>query len=341
MMAGLKYCLGKTADGGHLSREEAASAMGVIMDGEATDAQIGAFLAILRVRGEQTEELLGFLDAFRERSVGVRLDDPDAVDLCGTGGDGGGTINVSTLSAFVVAGTGVTVAKHGNRSVSSRSGSADLLGELGVRIDIPPAAMEACINSVGMGFLYAPIYHPAMKFAARPRSEMGIRTCFNLLGPLANPARVTRQVVGTYSRASAELVATLFRTLGPASAAVVHADDGLDEVSPAGCTEIRTVGPGGVVDRRRISPESFGLAGHSELAAVAGGTPAENAAFARRILAGERGPMRDFVLMNAALGLSVARDGLTLLDAFGVCADALDSGRASGVLDRLVEFTNR
>lgn len=341
MTTDLKYCIGMVAEGEHLSRREAATAMGIIMDGEATDAQIGGFLAALRVKGEQTAELLGFLDTFRERALEVRIDDPDAVDLCGTGGDGRGTINVSTLSALVVAGTGVTVAKHGNTSVSSRSGSADLLRELGVRIDIPPSAMAACINTIGMGFLFAPIYHPAMKFASGPRSELGIRTCLNLLGPLANPAGVSRQVVGTYNRRSAKMVASIFREIRPASAAVVHSDDGLDEVSPAGTTERWSIGPTGMVDRDSIVPESFGLPGRSDLAAVVGGGPSENANIARRILGGERGPIRDFVLINAALGLSIARDGVSLSDAFGRCEAALDSGRASSILQKLVEYTNR
>jgi anthranilate phosphoribosyltransferase len=339
--ADLKYCIETIAGGGHLSRPEAASAMGVIMDGGATDAQIGGFLAGLRVKGESSAELLGFLDAFGERAVRVRLDDPDALDLCGTGGDGRGTINVSTIAAIVVAGAGVTVAKHGNRSVSSRSGSADLLRELGVKIDLPPDRMEACINSTGVGFFFAPIYHPAMKYASGARRELGIRTCFNLLGPLANPAGVSRQVVGTYSRSSAEMVASLLCEIGPASAAVLHSADGLDEVSPAGPTEIRSIGPAGPGELRTVVPESFGFGRLNGLADVAGGSPEENAAVARRVLAGEAGAPRDFVLMNAAVGLCVGRDGLSLTDAAGICADALDSGRASGALRRFVEFTNR
>jgi len=341
MTGGLKTGIERVVSGEHLSRAEAAAAMGVIMDGGATDAQIGGFLAALRVKGEEPGELLGFLDAFRERSVKVRLDDPDAVDLCGTGGDGGGTFNVSTVCAFVVAGAGVTVAKHGNRSVSSRSGSADLLTELGVKIDLPPERMEACINETGLGFLFAPLYHPAMRFASGPRRELGIRTCFNLLGPLANPAGVTRQVVGTFSRRAAEMVAGLFLELCPTSAAVLHASEGLDEVSPAGPTEIRTIGPGQSGAPRTIVPESFGFARLSGLAEVAGGSPADNAAIARRVLDGERGPSRDFVLMNAAVGLGVARDRLALADAAGLCAEAIDSGRAANALRQLVEYTNR
>jgi anthranilate phosphoribosyltransferase len=341
MTPDLKYSIETIVGGGHLSREDAASAMGVIMDGGATDAQIGGFLAGLRVRGEICVELLGFLDAFRERAVRVRLDDPDAVDLCGTGGDGLGTINVSTIAAFVVAGAGVTVAKHGNRSVSSRSGSADLLRELGVNIDLSPERMESCINSTRLGFLFAPIYHPAMKYASGPRRELGVRTCFNLLGPLANPAGVTRQVVGTYSPLSAEMLASIFAEIRPASAAVLHSADGLDEVSPAGPTEIRSIGPAGAGEIRTVVPDSFGIGRRSALSDVAGGSPAENAAIALRVLAGEAGAARDFVVMNAAVGLGVARDGLSLPDAAGLCAESLDSGRASDALRRLVEYTNR
>ena len=338
---GLTAALARTMDGGDLSRDEARSAMGALMDGGATDAQAGAFLAALRVKGERPEELLGFLDAFRERARAVRLEDPDAVDLCGTGGDGGGTINVSTIACFVVAGAGATVAKHGNRAVSSRSGSADILTELGVKIDLPPERMEACINTIGMGFLCAPLYHPAMKAVAQVRAQLGVRTCFNLLGPLANPAGVRRQVVGTWSPRAAETAAAIFAGLAPASAAVVHSGDGLDEVSPAAPTEVRSIGPSGPLGVRTIGPESFGISAGGTLASVAGGSPAENAAAGIRILRGERGPMRDFVLMNAALGLSVARDRLPLVEAFALCAESIDAGKAIGVLERLVEFTNR
>ncbi len=341
MNAGLKYCIAVTVGGAQLSRSEAAGAMGEIMDGAATDAQIGGYLAALRLRGDRPEELLGFLDAFRERARRITLDDPDAVDLCGTGGDGLGTFNVSTVAAFVLAGTGVTVAKHGNRSVSSGSGSADVLRELGVNIDAPPERMEACINATGVGFLFAPIYHPAMKAASRARAELGIRTCFNLLGPLANPAGVRRQVVGAYDASAADTLASILREMRPAAAMVLNAADGLDEVSPQAPTQVRELRQSLEERRYVIDPRTFGLSPASGLGGVAGGTPARNAAIALDVLSGSPGPARDFVLMNAALGLMVARDGLSHSDAFSQCAESVASGRALRALRDLVEFTNR
>jgi anthranilate phosphoribosyltransferase len=336
----MKYCIALAVDGGRMTRAEAASVMGVIMDGGATDAQIGGFLAVLRSRGEDPGELLGFLDAFRERATRIRLEDPDAVDLCGTGGDRSGTFNVSTVAAFVVAGAGVTVAKHGNRSVSSRSGSADVLRELGARIDIPPERMEACINTLRIGFLFAPLYHPAMKSAAKARAELGIRTCFNLLGPLANPAGVRRQVVGTFSAGAAETLGALFMEMQPAAALVLHSDDGLDEVSPSAPTQVREI-RGGRGSRYTVDPGTFGLRRNGGTGGVAGGSPAQNAEIALSLLRGEsRGAGRDFVLLNAAMGMMAARDGLSHEEAFGLCAESLDSGRASGCLRRFVEFTN-
>ncbi len=342
MSADLKYCIALTVEGAHLSRSGAAEAMGTIMDGAASDAQIGGYLAALRIRGDRPEELLGFLDAFRERARRVRLDDPDAVDLCGTGGDGLGTFNVSTVAAFVLAGTGITVAKHGNRSVSSGSGSADVLRELGVNIDASPETMEACINGIGVGFLFAPLYHPAMKFASRARAELGIRTCFNLLGPLANPAGVRRQVVGTFSVSAADTLASIVREMRPVAAMVLHAGDGLDEVSPQAPTQIREIRESRAERSYVIDPGTFGLIPEPGLNAVAGGTPARNAAIAREILSGSApGVARNFVLMNAALGLMVARDGLTHPEAYARCAESIDSGRALDSLQRLVEYTNR
>ncbi len=341
MMVDMKYCIARSVEGQHLSRAEASAAMGIIMDGRASEAQIGGFLTALRARGDTPDELLGFLDAFRERMRPIHLDDPDAVDLCGTGGDGLGTFNVSTLAALVVGGAGVTVAKHGNRSVSGRSGSADVLRELGVNIDAAPEQMEACINTIGVGFLFAPVYHPAMRFASKPRSELGIRTCFNLLGPLANPAGVRRQVVGTFDRASADIIAALYREMSPAAAMVLTADDGLDEVSPAAMTSIREIRENVGEQRYTVSPGTFGIRAISGLAEVAGGTPADNAAIALSVLGGARGPARDFTLLNSAVGLMVGRDGLAPRAAFDLCAESVDSGRALGMLRRLVEYTNR
>ncbi|HLB01268.1 MAG TPA: anthranilate phosphoribosyltransferase [Bacteroidota bacterium] len=341
MSTGFPSILGKLVSGSDLDRPEASQAMGLIMDGEATDAQIGAFLAALRLKGETSSELLGFVDVMRERAVPVRLCDPDAVDLCGTGGDGLGTINVSTIASFVVAGAGVTVAKHGNRSVSSRSGSADVLRELGVNIDLPPARTEACINEIGIGFLFAPVYHPAMKSAAGPRSQLGIKTCFNLLGPLCNPAGVRRQVVGTFDARSSEVITRIFIEMNPAAALVVNSDDGLDEVSPGAETRVSEIRAGRPPRSYVLTPESFGLKIRHPLASVLGGTPTENAAIALSVLQGRRGPLRDFILINSALGLRVSGHEPGAPEAFALCSESLDSGRAYGKLRSLVEYTNR
>jgi len=327
--------------GAELPRADAAEAMGLIMEGQVTDAQTGAFLGALHLRGEKPDELLGFLDAMRERAVHVTVEDPEAVDLCGTGGDGRGTINVSTLAAFVVAGAGVTVAKHGNRSVTSRCGSADVLRELGVNIDLPPDRMETCINETGIGFLFAPAYHPAMKNAARARKDLAVRTCFNILGPLCNPAGVRRQVVGTFDSVSAEIIAEILLELNHVSAFVIHSDDGLDEVSPECRTSTTLIRAGQPTVNLSISPESFGLSNRHSLSTVAGGSPAENAAIALAVLEGEKGPYRDFILLNSALGLQVSQDGLGCEDAFAMCSEALDSGKAREKLRTLVDFTNR
>jgi anthranilate phosphoribosyltransferase len=322
-----------------LARAEAASAMRTIMEGEATHAQIAAFLIALKLKGETAAELAGFVDVMREKAVPVRLDDPDAVDLCGTGGDSSGTFNISTVAAFVVAGAGVTVAKHGNRSVSSTCGSADLLQALGVNIDLAPAKVEECINRAGIGFLFAPLFHPAMRHAAVPRSELGVKTCFNMLGPLTNPARVRRQLVGAFSPAAARLIAEVFAGLDPLSVMVVHSEDGLDEISLAAPTLLHRVGPGNARTTGTIAPGEFALP--ASAAKLAGGGPHENARIARAILGGEKGPERDVVVANAAAALHVAGRSATLADGAALAAESIDSGKASGSLALLVAETNR
>lgn len=323
-----------------LTRAEAAYAMRAIMEGGATHAQIAAFLVALKMKGERADELAGFVDVMREKSLPVRLDDPDAVDLCGTGGDGSNTFNISTVASFVVAGAGVTVAKHGNRSVSSACGSADLLQALGVNIDIPPANVEACINSIGIGFLFAPMFHPAMRYAAVPRSELGMKTCFNMLGPLTNPAQVRRQLVGAYSPKAAELIAAVFAGLDPLSVMVVHSEDGLDEISLAAPTIVRSVGGGAAPRAGTIRPEEFGLPAQNGRP-LPGGGPHENARIARSILAGERGAPRDVVIANAAAALVVAGASASLTEAAALAAESIDAGRAAQKLEALVEHTHR
>ncbi len=336
----MKEHIRKVTEGAHLTHDEASCAMRTIMEGDATPAQIAAFLVALKLKGEQAEELAGFVAVMREKSVRVRLDDPDAVDLCGTGGDGTGTFNISTVASFVVAGARVTVAKHGNRSVSSACGSADLLQELGVNIDISPEKVEACINTVGIGFLFAPLFHPAMRHAAKPRSELGIKTCFNLLGPLTNPARVQRQLAGAFSARAAELLASVFAALQPAAVMVVHSEDGLDEISLSAPTRSYTLARGKAAATDTLSHASFGL---EPLAAksLSGGGAKENARIARGILSGEKGPGRDVVLANAAAALLMAGRARTLPEGVALGAESIDSGSALQKLNALREYTNR
>lgn len=324
----------------NLTAGEAAAVLDLIMSGEATESQIAGLLIALRAKGETTDELVGFARTMRARSVRIHVGDPDAIDMCGTGGDGTGTFNISTVASFVVAGAGVTVAKHGNRSVSSRSGSADLLSSLGVNIQLPPERVEECIHDVGMGFLFAPLFHPAMKHAAKPRTELGLRTIFNMLGPLTNPAGVGRQVVGTFRAEAVPLLAGALGLLGATKACVVYGEDGMDEVTVAGRTSIAEVN--GTEKRRDfdVTAVDFGLVA-SPAGSFGGGTPEENAGIAMRVLRAEPGPYRDIVLANAALGLYVAGKSQDLPGGTARAAESIDSGRALAMLEKLKEHTNR
>ncbi len=335
----MKQFIEKVVEGRDLTADEAAGALEQIMTGNATDAQIAALLAGLRTKGETVGEIVGFARTMRQHSLKVRAIDTDAIDMCGTGGDGKGTFNISTVASFVVAGAGVTVAKHGNRSVSSRSGSADLLECLGVKIQIAPERVEGCLNEVGLAFLFAPAFHPAMKSVAKARTEMGVRTIFNILGPLTNPAGVTKQVVGTYSPAVQQKLAEAIRALASERTCVVHSESGLDEVSVSGRTHVYEVAGAGEPREYALSAESFGLsdAGGN---GISGGTPAENAEIAMRVLEGETGPARDVVLANAALGIYVSGKAMNLEDASARARESLDSRRALGILQRLVDHTN-
>ncbi len=335
----MKEYLEKVIEGRDLTAEEAAAALELIMTGQATDAQIAALLAGLRAKGETVDEIVGFARTMRLHSVKVRAVDPNAIDMCGTGGDGKGTFNISTVASFVVAGAGVTVAKHGNRSVSSRSGSADLFESLGVKIQLSPDQIERCLNDVGVAFLFAPTFHPAMKSAAKARTEMGIRTIFNILGPLTNPAGVTKQLVGTFSPQVQRKLAEAIRALSSERTCVVHSESGLDEVSVSGRTRVYEVAGDAELREYAVSAESFGLSDGGGNG-VSGGTPAENAEIARRVLEGEKGPARDVVLANAALGIYVSGKSANFDDASARAREALDSRRAIGVLKRLQEYTN-
>jgi anthranilate phosphoribosyltransferase len=335
-------------EGGNLTRIEAAAAMEAIMSGAATNAQIAAFLTALRMKGETVEELIGFAQVMRQKAVKVRTpgagvvaqtgtDREMLIDTCGTGGDASGTFNVSTATAFVVAGAGLRVAKHGNRSVSSLCGSADVVETLGINVELGPAKVAQCIDEVGIGFLYAPLLHTAMKHVMAARREMGIRTVFNMLGPLTNPAGANAQVIGVYSDRLTELLARVLAELGTIRAFVVHGADGLDEISNTGESHISEVHEG-VVRNSRVRPEDFGLP-RASIGDLQGGDRQENADIIRRILGGEPGPRRDIVLMNAAAALVVGYKARDFKDGIALAGRSIDSGAAAGKLAALVALS--
>jgi anthranilate phosphoribosyltransferase len=322
-----------------LTPDEAASAMAAIMDGQATGAQIAALLMALRLKGEKPAEIVGFARTMRDRAVKLARVRDDVFDTCGTGGDGAGTINVSSIAALVLAACGVRVAKHGNRSVSSRCGSADVFEALGVNVAAPPAIVEECLDSVGLGFFFAPTFHPSMKQAAPTRRELGVPTAFNLLGPLTNPAGARRQLVGVPRPEMTELVARSLSMLGTERAWVVHGADRLDEISTCGYTKVSEC-RGGLLNTFYVHPSEFGLR-RARLADVVGGDAATNAAVTREVLAGRAGPARDIVLLNAGAGLLVAGRATSVREGIRLAADAVDGGAALTILDRLVRTSNR
>ncbi len=336
----LRAAIAKVINGQHLSREEATAAMDAIMDGAATPAQIGSYLTALRMKGETADEIAGSAQSMRRHvvPVAVALGEGDVlVDTCGTGGDGKHTFNISTTAAFVVAGAGLRVAKHGNRAASSRSGSADLLLALGGNLDLDAAQVAECIEDVGIGFLYAVKHHPAMRHAIGPRRELGQRTIFNLLGPLTNPAGASHQLMGVYDPALTAILAEVLRALGSRAAYVVHGADGLDELSTTGVNRISAL-RGGAVTTFDFDPATLGLP-PARLDDLLGGEPERNAAITREVLGGyDRGPRRDIVLLNAAAALSLETgDWAAGLDQ---AAGAIDSGAALNTLDNWVAMTN-
>jgi anthranilate phosphoribosyltransferase len=335
----IKDAIAKLADRSSLTEQEAESVMLEIMDGAATSAQIAAYLMGLRLKGETVEEIAGSVRAMRAKAVRIAIGDPLVVDTCGTGGDGANTFNISTTAALVLAGAGLTVAKHGNRSVSSRSGSADVLSALGVKIDLPAERVADCINEVGIGFLFAPLYHGAMKHCAGPRQEMGIRTMLNVLGPLTNPAGATIQVLGVYESRLTSLLGNVLMRLGSQHCFVVHGMDGLDEITLTTKTQISEA-KGGVLSNYLLDPGEFGLA-MVPAKQLTGGTPQENAAMTRDILQGRKGPKRDIVCLNAAPALVAGRKAATLQEGFLLAGQAIDSGAAAEKMARLIACTNK
>jgi len=330
--------LRKLGNGQDLSVEEAEKATGYIMSGLATPAQVAGFLTALHLKGETTEEITGCALAMRRAATRVQPKASPLVDTCGTGGDGLGTFNISTAAAFVVAGAGVPVAKHGNRAASSRSGSADVLEALGVNINAPPHVVSRCIDEAGIGFLFAQVFHPAMRHAAGPRRELGFRTVFNILGPLSNPAGATRQVLGVYDPSLTERMARVLGLLGAERALVVHGAGGMDEFSTLGTTRVSELGGGKVVNYE-IAPEDVGL-GRARLEDLLGGAPEVNARMVREVLDGVPGPRRDIVLLNAAAALVAADRARSLREGIALAAESIDSGRARAALDALVEYSH-
>jgi anthranilate phosphoribosyltransferase len=334
----MKHYIEQCVTGDDLTASQAADALGLIMTGQVSDSQIAGLLIALRTKGESVEELVGFATAMREKALRITVDDPNAVDIVGTGGDGLGTFNISTVAALVVAGAGITVAKHGNRSASSRCGSADVLSTLGVRIDISPETVAECTNRTGIGFLFAPVFHPAMKHAARSRSELGVRTIFNLVGPLTNPAGVRRQVIGTSYRGAAERLAAAIDRLETDRSCVVQNSDGMDEIGLGGPTRVLELHPPQGIADYEIHAADFGLASQ-HVRSMIGGDAEENARIARAVLDGEAGPHRDVVIANAAAGIYVAGRVASLREGAEAAAESIDSGRASESLKKLIQFT--
>ncbi len=320
-----------------LTRSEAETAFEILFEGAATPAQVGGFLMALRTRGETVDEYAAAAFVMRSKCHAVSAP-KGAMDIVGTGGDGKGTLNISTATAFVVAGAGVTVAKHGNRNLSSKSGAADALSELGLNIMVGPEVVERCINQAGIGFMMAPMHHPAMRHVGPIRAELGTRTIFNILGPLTNPAGVTRQLTGAFSARLIRPMAETLRALGSTKAWLVHGSDGTDELSIAGPSFVAALSDGQITEFK-VHPDDAGLPVHP-FEAILGGTPAENGAAFRRLLEGEAGAYRDAVLLNAAAALMVADKAKTLREGVELARRSLDSGQAKAKLADLVRLTN-
>ncbi len=334
----IKEAVNLLTDRRDLSEEQMAEAMRDIMEGRATDAQIACFLTALRMKGETVAEITGAARVMREKVTRIKAP-ADTVDTCGTGGDMSRTFNISTTSAIVVAACGVPVAKHGNRSVSSSCGSADVLEALGIKIDLDPLKVEKCLEETGFGFMFAPLFHPAMKYATGPRREMGIRTIFNILGPLTNPAGAERQVLGVFSDELTAPMAEVLANLGVRHAFIVHGEDGLDEITSTDRTKISELKDGSV-RTYYISPEDTGLP-RARKEDLAGGDAGENAKITMNILEGEKGPKRDIVIMNAAAALIAGGRAHDLKEAAGRAAAAIDTGAAIEKLRKIREVSNR
>lgn len=334
----IKSAISKVIQGEHLSFAESSLVMEQIMDGRATDAQIGSFLTALRMKGETAEEIAGCAQVMIDKSQQIAVKNKALVDTCGTGGDGSGTFNISTTVALVVAGAGLAVAKHGNRSVSSKSGSADVLENLGVKINLTPTEVAQSIEEIDIGFLFAPIFHKSMKHALEPRKQIGIRSIFNILGPLTNPARAKHQVVGVYDQNLTELVAEVLKKLGGESAYVVHGAGGLDEFSTLGTNKVTELREG-KLRSFELDPREFNLP-IASLEELKGGSPIENAEIIRKVLAGEKGAARDIVVLNAGAAIAIAGHAESIAEGIKLAEETIDSGKAYAKLEQLIQFSN-
>ncbi|HBV96925.1 MAG: anthranilate phosphoribosyltransferase [Peptococcaceae bacterium BICA1-7] len=335
----IREAIHKAVAGLHLDENQAGEVMDIVMEGEASPAQIAALLIALRLKGETVEEITGFARVMRSKATPIRTRHETVVDTCGTGGDGVNTFNISTAAALVVAGCGIPVAKHGNRSVSSRCGSADVLESLGINIGLTPNQKEECLDRIGIAFLFAPSLHGAMKHAAGPRREIGVRTVFNVLGPLTNPAGANAQVLGVYSSDLVPKLAGVLARLGTKGAFVLHGAGGTDEITPVGPAQVCHVS-GGKVHSFELDPLELGIK-RAPLDSLKGGSPQENASIINSILSGEKGPQRDAVLLNAALALVASENAATIDEALKIARQGIDSGEALKKLKELSDFTSK
>jgi anthranilate phosphoribosyltransferase len=338
----IKEAISLLIDGKSLTMEQAAEVMEEITTGQVTPAQFGAFVTSLRMKGETADEIAGLARVMRDKSVRVKIPEP-VIDIVGTGGDNYRSFNISTAAAFVAAGTGIKVAKHNNRAITSQCGSADVLEALGAKIELDAGQVKDCLEKVGIGFMFAPIFHPSMKFAATPRREIGIRTVFNILGPLTNPALAKSQVLGVHSKELGEKLVQVLQRLGSKHAIVVYSLNGMDEISVAGKSQVWELSNSKITDYH-VTPQDFGLA-PAGIETLVGGTPQENAVILRSVLEGEKGPKRDAVIMNAAAGIAVSHrtknhSGLPALkEGAEIARETIDSGRALDKLEKLITLS--
>ncbi len=334
----LKDYIAKVVESNDLTQQEAQEALQIIMDGNATHAQIGAFIIACRIKGETIDEIAGFTQTMRNNVIPISISSSNAIDTCGTGGDLQHTLNVSTLSAFVAAGAGATVAKHGNRSVSSKCGSADLLLALGIDIDADPNKVEECIEKIGMGFLFASKLHQAIKHAVGPRKEIGLRTFFNILGPMTNPAGVKRQVIGVFDGALREQIAAVLNKLGSERVFVVYGEEGLDEISISGTTDITELSQG-KISSYTVVPEDFGIK-RKPITEIVGGDIEDNKKIALELLNGKKGTQRDMVVLNAGFAIAASDDSFSIQKGMELAAESIDTGKAMEKLEQLIQMSN-